>query len=738
MAANNERPFTPPTRKPVSEFPTPDPSVVFYTELINRDDPAYISNAPVSRGSLYATMVGAKRDVIDRFPNLFFLRERKFQLDDQRVLWDWATDQNADDTYNAEATYVANAVAYPAFTRTYTVRRELYESDPTSVIGSPLPGIIAVTITSPGQNHTQAVGIIDGTSVEITFTVDSNGSLINGVITNTGDTLIPNGTPITIIGDGQDSSAIAVTQPVGCVLTAQKKEELPDADPLQHELVKVTRVYETLPGPWIYTTRIDKDGMFVTSRTRRQISDFITDSDEILNGEWIQTWHKETDDFVAEETVESRPIPGNPIIDTKVDQDGKILTTTKTLVDTTTAISSETLLAGIWVKNSIQEVDDSTLIKVHQASNKVSWQMSEARAIPGNLMETTRIDNDGVVIHVGTTLSESSTIVDSETLIGGVWTKTTQDAVSDLVGKKIVETRTIPGNAMPTSRVDEDGIPVSIITTYRDKNLVTTGETLISGVWTKTKEEHCTSDMGVSDLVVDEVVESRAIPGNPLVQIKIDKDGVARDIVKTMKDTTLIVQGEIISGGGVWITTEKDPISDLVAWEIVTARDVPGNFVESSGIDGDLEVENIHTRLKDESNITPASSESGGFITTVEKKDVTDLVANEVTTVTKWLDKASYSISIVNLIPREFMANIPTIVVSHILSGVASQPTIGFQEFEVTERQLNKLLYERRVTTIDPAVTVCCVILYYVDIEVRVTVISMRFTPMALQYLYLQ
>jgi len=59
-----EKPSVPPTRKPVSEFPTPDPTVAFYTELVNRDDPAYMANQPVKRGALYSTMVGAKREVI--------------------------------------------------------------------------------------------------------------------------------------------------------------------------------------------------------------------------------------------------------------------------------------------------------------------------------------------------------------------------------------------------------------------------------------------------------------------------------------------------------------------------------------------------------------------------------------------------------------------------------------------------------------------------------------------------
>src|SRR5439155_19517797 len=128
-----------------------------------------------------------------------------------------------------------------------------------------------------------------------------------------------------------------------------------------------------LPGPWIYTSEMDKDGLIVTSKTRRQVKDFITDKDEISNGQWLQTFHKDVDDFIAEETISSRPVPGNAIVDTKVEEDGKILTTTKTLVDTTAIVSSETLVAGVWTKKFGQEVDEGSLVKVHQASNKVSW-----------------------------------------------------------------------------------------------------------------------------------------------------------------------------------------------------------------------------------------------------------------------------------------------------------------------------------------------------------------------------
>jgi hypothetical protein len=134
------------------------------------------------------------------------------------------------------------------------------KADPVAIRFTTYRESVSVEITSPGKNHTTARGVIDDTTVEIEFTVDATGGLMNGIITNTGNELIQNGTSITIIGDGQDSSAIAHSQPIGCVLTAQKKEELPDADPQQHELVKVTCVYETLPSPWFTRPRLIRTG----------------------------------------------------------------------------------------------------------------------------------------------------------------------------------------------------------------------------------------------------------------------------------------------------------------------------------------------------------------------------------------------------------------------------------------------------------------------------------------------
>ena len=151
---------------------------------------------------------------------------------------------------------------------------------------------------------------------------------------------------------------------------------------------------------------------------------------------------------------------------------------------------------------------------------------------------------------------------------------------------------------MVTSKIDDtDGAVLERIITYKPKNADTSTETISSGFWLKISQAPCTSIMGESTLVIDEVVEGKPIPGNTL---------------------------------------------------------------ESAIVDGDQEIQNIHVVLRDESLITPLSDEAGGFITTVEKKAVSDLVANQITTVTKWLDKAIYAQSIPDsIIPLEFRAQIP-------------------------------------------------------------------------------
>jgi hypothetical protein len=255
---------------------------------------------------------------------------------------------------------------------------------------------------------------------------------------------------------------------------------------------------------------------------------------------------------------------------------------------------------------------------------------------------------------------------------------------------------TIPGPTFNTTQFDEDGVIVNVATTRKLCADITSTEAIVTGTWCQT-----TSKPTDIDVICEEIVRCRDVPGLPMVNIKVEKDGKLLDIVKTLKDITTISPSEIISGGGVWIKTEHEdyPGSSKVAWEVVTARDATGNNVPSSGIDGDQEVQNIQSRLRPNALITPSSTESGGFITTVEAKEVSDLVSNQVTTVTRWLDKAFFSQRIPeSVIPVEFRAAIPTVTESHVLAGTASAAgaTLSGSQLYVAEQQLTKNLYEHR------------------------------------------
>jgi hypothetical protein len=253
---------------------------------------------------------------------------------------------------------------------------------------------------------------------------------------------------------------------------------------------------------------------------------------------------------------------------------------------------------------------------------------------------------------------------------------------------------TIPGPTFVSQKPDEDGMLITVSTTRKLCSDITPGEPPITGgMWCKTSSQP--TDI---DVICEEVVQCRPVPGNPMVDSKPDKDGKQLAVVKTLKDTTTITVQEVISSG-FWVKTSKQAVSDLVAYEFVEARAIPGNIIPSASVNGDQEIRDISTVLRDESLITPSSTESGGFITTVEKDAVSDLVANQITTVTQWLDKAFYSQKIPDsVIPVEFRAAIPTTTESHVLAGTASAAgaTLTGSQIFVSEKQLTKNLYEHR------------------------------------------
>lgn len=291
-----ERPTTPPWRKMVQDLPEPSQKVGFYTELVNRDDPGYQQVWPIERGTPYSNILGAEQRVIDAYADnpLYFLKQLRpgstsssdFGSSDLAVLWVWATNSLAQNSYNSEVTYEAEGVSYPGFQRVSTVRRKDWEANPTLTPLVALTGLLSVAITAPGTGYTYATGTTatgaEATAVVLRGAGNVGGPIIDWIVTKEG-TGVTGGASLTIVGDGTGATAVARIQPASAVLVSQKKQELAEGDPYSNDYVQIVRIYATLPGPTLTEVKINPEtrAEVTISKTRKVTTD-ITPGVEIV------------------------------------------------------------------------------------------------------------------------------------------------------------------------------------------------------------------------------------------------------------------------------------------------------------------------------------------------------------------------------------------------------------------------------------------------------------------------
>jgi len=260
-----QQPQLPPPNLMIPERRSPDPSQVFFRELVARDSPRWQKNNPIPRGTLYSSLEGSDILVCKSYPELYFLSETvpigsntvAGMTQNAFVVWNWMNVPNAESATNAEISFLADGVSNPVFARVRVVRRDEYEASPTIATGSPLTALIGITIDDPGEGYTEAEAIFDcaGTGAEVRF-VFSEGRIIGAVIEKEGEGFDV-GTQLTIEGNGSGATGTPLIQPAQAILTSQKKLEFPDDDPRSNEFVRVLSVYEVLPGPWVSFTRYD-------------------------------------------------------------------------------------------------------------------------------------------------------------------------------------------------------------------------------------------------------------------------------------------------------------------------------------------------------------------------------------------------------------------------------------------------------------------------------------------------
>lgn len=261
-------PQLPPPDVMIRLLTTPNHGDGFYRELVDRDSPRFQKLSPIKRGTLYSECEGGDPRVNDAFPNLYFCSEQvpigsntvAGMQQREYVIWNWSSDQQADSSFNAEVTYLGESITNPVYARTYSIRRDEYEADPVLPVGAgtPLTALLGVKKIHGGINYTHAEATILGPgedTAKVEFVI-ADGAVVSGIVTQEGEGFDATSS-IQVIGDGTGAEYALILQPPEAVLTSQRKLELGDGDPLQPEFVKVLRVWEVLPGPYLPFTRYD-------------------------------------------------------------------------------------------------------------------------------------------------------------------------------------------------------------------------------------------------------------------------------------------------------------------------------------------------------------------------------------------------------------------------------------------------------------------------------------------------
>ncbi len=703
-------PRVPPPEIPIISWLSPNKSDQGLLEFWNTEVASYT-----------ALDVGAPHPNQRQYSGFTLGKQAPVQGDEKWVLRTWITDETSPDWFNWALKFSGEDNAFPVFIRTYREPRATYTPRAKkSVLGT----LYKTVMTNVGSGYSNGAypsvrfdePVVEPTTVAIAHGVVNPDGSITEVILDFGGEGYAQNVEFTVASpiSGDAATGVAYVQPQIAILVKEEASLFPPDSEFYAQYLQVTRVYETIPGPTFYETALDIDGAILTTATTKKLCSDIVTGEDIDSGTWCKTTKKPTDsDFLCEEVVVCRPIPGNPMESTVKAEDGLFITRTQTYTETASCVSGETLPSTTWFWKYIQDVD---------GTNLVSWQWVESRDIPGQEIDV-----------ISYPYGENGRRVTASTLVKrSTYTRTANgtantnfpsallvdEKLESVQDSKLVTRKVGTYDEIPVASDQQglgyfveypyDGDPAFPRLTWRFQILRLSATTVadlsacpISGFTSLKLVDQKTEE-------ADELIEVKVVrvyeklPGKPIPKTDLDKDGIEIDTVKTKKDESTIVTTESVIGG-VWTRTVKEPIGGGVAWEVVTARTVKptgaANTVTSYSVDGEHEVETKQDITKETGSITPSATESGGTITTVEADAVTDLVAHQITTTVNWLDKAFYSNRIPeSVIPVEFRAAIPTVTTSHILAGTASAAgaMLTGSQLYCAEQQLTKLLYEHR------------------------------------------
>lgn len=265
-----EQPQLPAPDRLIRELDTPNFANGFYTELVSRESPRFQELSPIRRGTPYSVCRGGDDRVNALFPALYFCSERvpvgsntvAGMQQSVWVAWVWSTELAAEPSYSAEVSYLYESTSHPIYALPFTVRRDAYNAAPTAATTTAYTGLVAIKVTTPGTGYDRddVVNISGSHGATAKLVVDEDGAIVSVIVTASGSgydsAALPTVTVTSSTGSGV--ALVAVVLPKTAILVAQKKSELNPSDPRQPEFIRLTQIYQTLPGPLLHGQAYDE------------------------------------------------------------------------------------------------------------------------------------------------------------------------------------------------------------------------------------------------------------------------------------------------------------------------------------------------------------------------------------------------------------------------------------------------------------------------------------------------
>lgn len=317
------------------EIPIVDPSSPHFGDLL------LIESKNTTTGAYDLLPKGTPHPNAGKYPGYVLVLEKPFPGDEKWMQRYYAADPTAENTYNlAQQSFDGEDAGKEVFVRHYLVRRDEYISSNIPAKGSVLSGVVGVRVTAGGSGYdtTTTVSFSGGAgSGAAASPIIFRGAVVGIYVTaeGTGYTSAPT---VTITGPAGSAGATATSriQPTDAYLISEQANRMEGA-PEDGLYLKITRIYHTLPGATLTTTKVGEQGAIETTTVQRRLTGTTTATGGYLVlGDTVRAESTVVD--VRERTV----IDDWPIL-TEYDQDPEmqsLITRTYEVVDATAVTNS--------------------------------------------------------------------------------------------------------------------------------------------------------------------------------------------------------------------------------------------------------------------------------------------------------------------------------------------------------------------------------------------------------------